>query len=107
MRSLNAKLREIRDAHVPVCERVYHYWRPNLVPPFVVWAEDSESTDFSADNRKTEQTIHGTTDLFTKTEYDPIVDAIQEALEPFGWRLNSVQYEDDTKLIHYEWEWVV
>jgi nitrogen fixation-related uncharacterized protein len=23
------------------------------------------------------------------------------------WSLNSVQYEDETGLIHYSWEWVI
>ena len=47
----------------------------------------------------------------TRTEYDPTLDRIQEILNgfdfPFSWRLESVQYEDDTDLIHYEWTWSV
>ena len=32
-----------------------------------------------------------------------------QALEGIGasWYLNSVQYEEDTGLIHYEWYWEV
>ena len=54
-----------------------------------------------------EQAITGTIDYFTKTEYDPAFTAIQAALTTLGisYRLNSVQYEVDTKYLHYEWVW--
>ena len=41
----------------------------------------------------------------TKSEYDTMTDSIQEALncEDISWTLNSFQYEDETKLLHYEW----
>ena len=47
--------------------------------------------------------------LFTKNEDDPLFERIPAALESIGasWYLNSVQYEDDTGLIHYEWYWEV
>ena len=38
------------------------------------------------------------------------MDLIQEALntsEGVGWVLSSVQYEDETNLIHYEWTFAV
>jgi hypothetical protein len=37
------------------------------------------------------------------------LDNIQAALNSLRipWRLNSVQYEDETNLIHYEWTWEV
>lgn len=56
-----------------------------------------------------EQAITGTTDYFTRDEFDPAIDRIQDANQSLGiaWRLNSVQYEDDTELIHYEWSWEV
>ena len=45
-------------------------------------------------------------DFFTLDEYDAIIDEIQDSLEGnegLSWNLNSVQYEEDTKFIHYEW----
>ena len=61
--------------------------------------------------KEQEQIIHGTIDFFTKTEYHKTIDDIQAALTAsprIGWNLSSVQYEDETNLIHYEWEfWVV
>lgn len=88
-----------------------HYWRPVETLPFCVWAEDSEDGSFETNNKKTQQQIHGTVDYFTKTEFDSVIDAIQDyfqTLEHFGWRLESVQYEDETNAIHYEWEfWII
>lgn len=116
MKSLNEKLTIIRDALLTVTDGkgcavpVYHYYRPgNVQKGYIVWMEDGEDDSFDADNRKAEQQMHGTIDFYTQTEFDPITDIVQNALDAsrVGFRLNSVQYEDSTKLIHYEWEfWV-
>ena len=87
---------------------VTHYWHPRLVAPYCLWAEDGEGDSLHTNNKKTEQVITGTIDYFTLHEFDENVDKIQEALnnvECLGWTLNSVQYEDETNLIHYEWRW--
>lgn len=88
---------------------VYHYERPAGVFPVLIWQEDFEATSFNSDNIKAEQAMHGTIDYFTKQEYDPAIDTVQETLVSVGcsWRVNSVQYEDETGLIHYEWEFEV
>ena len=52
------------------------------------------------------QGLTGTVDFFTLEEYDAIIDEIQdtlEGIEGLSWNLNSVQYEEETKFIHYEW----
>lgn len=113
MKSLQSNLKRIRDLlnGTSAKGRVFHYTRPaKTLPSWVVWAEDSEDAAFDANNRKEEQQVHGTIDCYSKTEYDPLFDEIQEALndaECVGWRLNSVEYEDATSLIHYEWEFNV
>lgn len=91
-----------------VSEKAYHYKRPkNVKSPWIVWQEDGSSTDMWANNRMSEQQLHGTVDLYTLEEYNPLIDEIQEALNGVmgGWSLNKVDYEDETNLIHYEWEW--
>ena len=112
--TLQQKLERIGAALVSgVGDNVYHYWRPNMSGNFCVWAEDGETVSFNGDNQKAEQAIGGYVDYYTKTEYDPALDDVQDALKalaadmPFGWRLDSVQYEDDTNLIHYQWIWSV
>ena len=90
--------------------KVYHYWHPRLEAPYCIWAEDGEGDSHHSNNKKSEQVITGTIDYFTLTEYDAMLDLIQEALnnaETVGWTLNSVQYEDETNLIHYEWSFEV
>ena len=67
--------------------------------------EVGDDNKFFADNI-TAEVAPGT---FTGGTATLTVDGIQEALwsAGIGFRLNSVQYEDDTNLIHYEWEfWV-
>lgn len=85
----------------------YHYVaQPNAVPPYLVWMEDG-SNDLLADNVHAEKICQGTIDLYTNQENDPMMESVPEALEGIGaaYYLNSVQYEEDTGLIHYEWVW--
>ncbi len=112
MTSIQTKLETIGTELAKITQYTYHYWRsaPKGVKAYIVWAEDEESSSLNADNLKQKQGIHGTIDYFTKTEFDTKVDTIQStlnALENVSWRLNSVQYEEETSFIHHEWEfWV-
>lgn len=110
MKSIHSIIAPVGEALVTALGSiVYHYWRPRLIPPYCVWAEDGEDGDLDADGKKSEQSIAGYVDYYTLTEKDPAVDSIQEALNSidgaFVWRLDSVQYEDETNLIHYQWIW--
>lgn len=106
--TLQTKLEPLGAAFAKIVSNAYHYWRPNIAPPFLVWAEEAEN-GLEADNIKEGQAVRGTVDYYTKTEFDPAVDSIQAALNDFGaaWYLNSVQYEGETNLIHHEWVWEV
>lgn len=113
MQSITNNLKKIRDAlnTTSARGRVFHYKRPSdTTKPWIVWQEDGEGQSFDSGNRKSEQQIHGTIDCYSLTEYDPLFDEVQDALNVVsnvGWNLASVQYEDDTNLIHYEWEFFV
>lgn len=104
---MNLKLMKINDLLTGIDGlKVYHYWRPRLNAPFCIWAEDGEGNSLHTNNKKSEQVITGSIDYFTLQEFDPNIDKIQEALnntEDVAWSLNSVQFEDTTNLIHYEW----
>lgn len=91
-----------------IIPNTYHYFRPQIQAPFLVWAEDGLER-FCADNQTAEFTILGTADYFTQQEYDPAIDKLMDLLERYGfsWSLNSIQYEEATKLIHYEFSWGV
>lgn len=100
-------LNDIKTALLSVTSNVNRYDGTGLKGNYIVWAEDGQSESIWADNQMINQAITGTVDYFTKIENDPKVDAIQTALGAIGlsYKLNSVQYEKDTKYIHYEWVW--
>ena len=84
--------------------KLYHYRKDDTTKaPYVVWAEHGGDI-FGADNRRGEMTIEGTIDIYSKSEFDPLFDDVPNVLDGVAnCRLNSVQYEDETKLIHYEY----
>ena len=106
---MNSKIKKVRDALKKVSDNVYHYECMKKPDQYIVWAEDSEGSSANGDNQKLNQSIQGTIDYFTKTEFDENVDRIQDALnaERISFYLNSVQDEsgDDSGsgYIHYEW----
>lgn len=108
MTSLKDLLEKLYKPFLELDCDVTHFRRLSKFP-YVVWAEDGEENSFSADNIKQEQRITGMVDLFTRTEFDSLIDDIQEILneEQIGWVLSSVQYEEETNLIHYQWRWWV
>lgn len=111
MKSLQDKLKKLYTtlAEALDCE-VSHYEASTAIPR-CIWTEDGESAElgFTADNRKQEQGISGIIDFYTQTEFDPLVDDIQEILDMTyaAWHLEKVQFEDETRLIHYQWQWEV
>ncbi|NDL68849.1 hypothetical protein [Anaerotalea alkaliphila] len=100
-------LLDLRDRLLETGLPVYHYFTHAEADKYIIWAEDSEGNSGHADNRKTTQILQGTIDYFTKTEYDSNFDLIQEKLNTsdIAWKLNSVQHEEETGFIHYEWLW--
>lgn len=106
---MNSKIKIIRDTLLKVTDNVGHYEAVEKTYQYIVWAEDTEGSSVEGDNRKTNQSIQGTIDYFTRTEFDPVADDIQEALIDAGisFYLISVQYEEETKYIHYQWVWEV
>lgn len=104
--TLQNKLRELYEPFTELSCTVSHYVRKTRAP-YVVWAETGEESSFHAGNHKQEQQLTGVVDLYTKKEFDPLADSIQQILngENVGWRLTSVLYEEETNLIHYQWDW--
>ena len=95
-------------AHTAVTDAVGH-WERMKSDRYFVWQEEGRN-DLEAGNRHAEKAMTGTTDLFTKREFDPWVEAFEAALDadPYiAWRLNSVQYEEDTGFHNWEWVWEV
>lgn len=91
-------------------ERTWHFTAPKgTKSPYAVWGEDGQGQAEHTDNRMTGQAIQGTVDYFTREENDPAFAKLQKSLSLHGipYYLRSVQYEEDTGLIHYQWVWEV
>lgn len=99
--------KKIIAAHLAVTDQVSHGQRMKSSRYFV-WQEDG-ANDLKAGNIHAERAVTGTTDLFTKQEFDPWADQLGEALSGYGiaWYLSSVQFEEDTGFWHTEWVWEV
>lgn len=106
---LQSKLSQIGRSFATLTQYCYHYYRPVQNFPCLIWAESGESGSFNSDNQKAEQRIVGTMDCFTRTEFDSLLDDVQEMFQTLGltWRLDTVQFETETNLIHYTWSWGV
>ena len=98
---------KIIEAHTRITDAVSHYERLKSERYFV-WQEEGTET-MTANNRPQEKAMRGTTDFFTKKEFDPWKNAFENSMTRRGiiWSLNSIQYEEDTGFIHYEWLWYV
>lgn len=99
---------KIIQAHTAVTDKVSHGGRLKS-DRYFVWQEEG-SADLIADNIHAEKAVSGSTDLFTKQEFDPWKDAFEasmDAVSGLSWRLNSIQFEPDTGFWHYEWKWVI
>lgn len=97
----------IVEAHLIVTEAVSHGQRLKSERYFV-WQEDG-SDDLAASNGHAERAVTGTTDLFTKVEFDPWADQLGEELSSrrIAWSLVGVEFEAETGFWHYSWDWTV
>ena len=57
-----------------------------------------------ADDMIINQAVRGSIDLYAPSQSTTYPQAVQAAINGHvAWRLNSVQYEDAPRLVHYEW----
>ena len=87
-----------------IVTNTFHYTAPeNTSANYAVWAELS-GVALSSDNKQAEGRCEIAIDYFTKTEFDGTIDSISSYLNNFGsWHIESVQFEPETRYIHYEW----
>lgn len=100
-----SSLENLKNVLLTVSNNIGHYEAVDTSQPYGVWAEDIEASALEADNYKAGQMIQGTIDWFTKDQDDPVLESLPLALNEarIKWKLNSVQYEDNTGYIHYEY----
>lgn len=106
---ITQKLKRLSNILKSLCDNVGHYEVVKKTKKYIVWSEEVEDSSLSADDKKEEITIQGSIDLYTTVEFDELIDELAEALtiNEIGWELASVQYEDATGYIHYEFIWRV
>lgn len=95
------------NAHTAVTDKVSHGGRLKS-DRYFVWTEGADN-DACADNGHDCHVMRGTTDLFTKQEFDPWKEDIEASFDACGiaWQRIDVLYEDDTAFWHYVWDWEV
>ena len=108
---LNEALKYFKRVILGATDRVWHYAKPrNEKFPYAVWNEVSEEDSMYADNKKKHQPILVILDYYTQIEFDPVIDAIQNALNEapgIAFELTDIQYEEDAAVIHYGWRVVI
>ena len=77
---------------------------PELLGDHGVYAEDGANDLYSGDIHA-EHVIEGTVDYYTRDGSGAPQTAIESALNngQIAWYLNSIQFEEETGYIHYEW----
>lgn len=93
--------------------KITHYTQSsNIALPYAVWEESGESSSLEADDHKAEQEISGYLYYFTQTEFDAMVDTLQDKLnsiDGLNWTYESVSFgdpmADNDNSIQHVWTW--
>lgn len=94
-------------AHLAVTDAVSH-GRRLASDRYFVWMEDG-ANDLLGGNVHAETAVTGSTDLYTKMEFDPWGPALGASFDQAGisWSLVGVEYEEETGFYHWSWDWEV
>ena len=104
---MKAWYERIVEAHLKVTQSVSHGQRMKSERYFV-WQEDGRD-DLMAGNSHAERAVTGSTDLYTKVEFDPWAEALETELtkQLVVWNRINVELEQETGFWHYSWDWTV
>lgn len=103
MQLYDTLIANLRALGIPLAEFA---WDSRPDSDYLVIAIDGEANSLEADGEKVNQAPQGTIDLFSASNDREAMQSVQtvlNALDGCAWYLNSVQYEDDTRLLHWEW----
>lgn len=81
-------------------------WATRPSSDYGVYQLDFEVGAVEGDNNKVQRCYEGSVDAFLHAPNKELIENIESALQSVcqgSWKLNSIQYEQDTRLIHYEW----
>lgn len=82
-------------------------WSHAPTGDYGVYSLNGQSELSSDSDAASEIMLEGYVDYFCRSDALTAKESIESALRSLGiwFSLNSVQYEDDTGYVHYEWEW--
>lgn len=91
----------LTDTQIPFA---HFAWSVAPSGTYGTYGEDGENR-LAGDNKTAERVMVVYVNLFTKDDSSTPRATIESALDgiPCAWYLNTVQFEDDTGYIHYEW----
>lgn len=98
-------MKTIKQILLELTDKVFLFTVPGrTLPPYIEYGIDGENQK-KADNHVIERLESGYIDLFTKTDDDPLIKDVSAALDAaeVSFYLNSVQFEEETGLLHFEW----
>jgi len=97
----NALIMALRNTGIPFAE---YGWDRSPAAPYGVISIEGQGDSVAGDGYILHQSLRGSIDLFVKSPDTMWMPMVQDAINGLvAWRLNSVQREQDTNLIHYEW----
>lgn len=109
MKSLNSKLKEFAELlRYTSTNEIYHYDATgDKGDRYIVWQEEGESDSLFLDNQHDEIMLKGSLDIYTKVEFDNLVDEIIDLFykNVVSFNLISVEYETNSSYIHYSFDW--
>ena len=103
------RIQKLKDSLKGVGPPVYENWALKAKTPYIVWLMNG-GRDLKANGKTQEQAISGTVHLFERAAAKETLFAdVQKALNAAecAFSLSSIQNEQETGLIHYEWSWEV
>ena len=107
MKSVAEQLEPVKKALLSVTDNVGLMEANDATKSHIVYMPDSEADSIHADDRKDQQVVQGSIDLYALPGDMKMFDKVQEALDGAGvsFRFSSSQYEDLelNDFIHYEW----
>lgn len=108
MKNLNSKLKKFAELlRYTSTNEIYHYDATGgKGDRYIVWQEE-ESDSLFLDNQHDEIVIKGSLDIYTKIEFDDLVDEIIDLFNANGISFNiiNIEYETNSSYIHYSFDW--
>ena len=83
---------------------VSYRWDKAPAAPYGTVQLEGGADTVAGDGSIIQQAVRGSIDLYAPDDSTLWPTAVQDAINGFvAWELNSVQYEDAPRLVHYEW----